>query len=127
MSFRTAVVVHNWMAFALIANFFVGLPFYLFSAANMAYHPEFNIVKLAEASFRPGDVLRLDDVHGEPNPHHINPYHKFNPLQRTLYQILMLLLLPLQFATGLLMWDVKRFSSMIDLVGGCGWWTRCTS
>ena len=55
---------------------------------------------------------------GERNPHHIDPYDKFNPLQRMLYQILMLFLLPLQFATGLLMWDVKRFSGVIDMVGG---------
>src|SRR6185369_6937379 len=51
MSFRNAVVLHNWVGFALIANFFVWLLFYLFSDRNKAYHPEFNIVKLANACF----------------------------------------------------------------------------
>ena len=51
MSFRTAVTVHNWVAFALIANFFLWLLFYLFSERNRAYHPEFNILKQARESF----------------------------------------------------------------------------
>ena len=118
MSFRTAVVVHNWVAFALIANFFIWLLFYLFSDRNKAYQPEFNIVKLFNESFRQAMYYGYGIFRGEPNPHHVDPYYKFNPLQRMLYQILMLFLLPLQFATGLLMWDVKRFSGVIDMVGG---------
>ena len=35
-----------------------------------------------------------------------------------MYQIIMMLLVPLQFFTGLLLWDVKRFSAMVDLFGG---------
>ena len=118
MPFRTAVNVHNWVGFALIANFFVWLLFYLFSERNRAYHPEFDIVKLARLSFAQMKYYGWGMFHGDHNPHRIDPYDKFNPLQRTLYQILMLLLLPLQFATGVLMWDIKRFSAFIELVGG---------
>ena len=118
LSFRTAVVVHNWVGFALIANFFGWLLFYLFSPRNMAYHPEFNIVKLTKASFAQMQYYGWGMFHGERNPHQIDPYHKFNPLQRTLYQILMLLLLPLQFVTGVLLWDVNRFQHAIDMIGG---------
>jgi thiosulfate reductase cytochrome b subunit len=118
MSFRNAVVVHNWVAFALIANFFLWLLFYLFSDKNKAYRPEFNIVKLFNDSFRQAMYYGYGIFRGEPNPHRVDPYYKFNPLQRMLYQILMLFLLPLQFATGILMWDVKRFSTVIDMMGG---------
>jgi thiosulfate reductase cytochrome b subunit len=118
MSFRTAVVVHNWVAFALIANFFIWLVFYLFSDRNKAYHPEFNILKLADQSLKQMLYYGYGMFRGQPNPHHIDPYDKFNPLQRMLYQILMLFLLPLQFATGLMLWDVKRFQPWIDMVGG---------
>jgi thiosulfate reductase cytochrome b subunit len=118
MSFRNAVVVHNWVAFALIANFFLWLLFYLFSDKNKAYQPEFNIVKLFNDSFRQAMYYGYGIFRGEPNPHRVDPYYKFNPLQRMLYQILMLFLLPLQFATGILMWDVKRFSAVIDMMGG---------
>jgi thiosulfate reductase cytochrome b subunit len=34
------------------------------------------------------------------------------------YQIVMLLLVPIQFFTGILMWDVKRFSAVVDFLGG---------
>ena len=118
MSFRTAVVTHNWVAFALIANFFIWLLFYLFSDKNKAYHPEFNIVKLADQSLKQMLYYGYGMFRGEPNPHHFDPYNKFNPLQRMLYQILMLFLLLLQFATGLMLWDVKRFQPYIDMVGG---------
>ncbi len=118
MSFRSAVVVHNWMAFALIGNFFIWLGFYLFSDKNKAYHPEFNLLKFAKASFRQMQYYGYGIFHGERSPHRIDPYDKFNALQRMLYQILMLLLLPMQFATGLLLWDVKRFSGIVDLAGG---------
>ena len=118
MSFRTAVTVHNWVAFALMANFGLWLGFYLFSEKNKAYHPEFNIVKLARESFAQARYYGYGIFRGDPNPHHIDPYHKFNPLQRMLYQILMLFLLPLQFFTGLLLWDVKRFANVVELMGG---------
>jgi thiosulfate reductase cytochrome b subunit len=118
MSFRNAVTVHNWVAFALIGNFLIWLVFYLFSPRNKAYHPEFNIFKLARDSFRQMQYYGWGMFRGEQNPHRIDPYHKFNPLQRSLYQVLMLILLPLQFVTGVLLWDIKRFSDFIDLVGG---------
>jgi thiosulfate reductase cytochrome b subunit len=118
MSFRSAVAVHNWVGFALIANFFIWLVYYLFSSRNQSYHPELNIVKLWNASFAQMKYYGWGMFQGEHNPHRIDPYRKFNPLQRTLYQILMLFLLPLQFATGILMWDIKRFQGFIDLVGG---------
>ena len=49
MSFRTAVVVHNWVAFALIGNFFIWLLFYLFSDKNTRLSPR---VQPAEAGAR---------------------------------------------------------------------------
>ena len=45
VSFRTAVVAHNWIGFVLIANFFVWFFFYLFSDKIRVYHPELNAVK----------------------------------------------------------------------------------
>ena len=51
---------------------------------------------------------------GHPNPHHVSAYHKFNALQSTLYQILMILLVPIQFYTGLLLWDVDRFAGQLS-------------
>src|SRR5450759_4140215 len=42
VSFRTAVSVHNFVGFILIANFCLWLGFYLFSDRIRAYHAELN-------------------------------------------------------------------------------------
>jgi Ni/Fe-hydrogenase b-type cytochrome subunit len=118
LSFRTAVTLHNAAGFALIGNFAIWLVFYLFSDKNRAYHPEFNLLKQARDSFRQMQYYGWGMFRGEHPPFPIDPYAKFNPLQRLLYQILMLALLPMQFFTGLLIWDVKRFSGVIEMLGG---------
>jgi thiosulfate reductase cytochrome b subunit len=55
---------------------------------------------------------------GEPNPHHVSPYAKFNPMQKVMYQIVMMLIVPVQYFTGLLLWNVTRFESWVDFLGG---------
>lgn len=118
MSFRTAVVAHNWIGFVLIANFFIWLGFYLFTDKIKVYHPELSPTKYFKASFRQMEFYGYGIFKGDPNPHHPSVYRKFNALQSMLYQIIMMLLVPLQFFTGLLLWDVNRFSSVVDMFGG---------
>ena len=118
MSFRTAVLVHNWVGFVLIANFFVWLLFYLFSDKIKVYHPDLSPTRHFLASFRQLRFYGYGIFKGEPNPHHISVYHKFNAMQSMAYQVMMLLLVPLQFYTGVLLWDIERFSGMIDALGG---------
>ena len=118
MSFKTAIDVHNWIGFVLIANFFVWLTFYLFSDKIKVYHPELSPMKYFRASFRQMQFYGYGIFRGDPNPHHVSVYRKFNPLQSMMYQIVMMLLLPLLFFTGVLLWDVTRFSSMVEMFGG---------
>ncbi len=116
--FRTAVNVHNWIGFVLIANFFVWLLFYLFSDKIRVYHPELSPMKHFQASFRQALYYGYGIFKGAPNPHHVTVYRKFNSMQSMSYQVIMLLLVPIQFYTGVLLWDVQHFSSMIDTLGG---------
>ncbi|HCE07894.1 MAG TPA: cytochrome B [Oxalobacteraceae bacterium] len=118
MPFRTAVAVHNFVGFVLIGNFCIWLTFYLFSDKNKAYHPELNLLKQSRECFQQLKYYGYGIFKGDPSPHHAGPFDKFNPLQRMLYQVLMLFLLPAQFFTGLLLWDIKRFSGIVDLLGG---------
>ena len=118
MSFRTSVVLHEWIGFVLIGNFFIWLLFYLFSDKIRVYHPELSPMKHFQASFRQAMFYGYGIFKGEPNPHHVSVYEKFNSMQSMSYQVIMLLLVPIQFYTGVLLWDVKRFSGMIDLLGG---------
>ncbi len=118
VSFKTAVDVHNIIGFVLIANFFVWLLFYLFSDKIRVYLPELSPIKHFAASFRQIKFYGYGIFKGQPNPHHVSVYHKFNALQSMTYQIVMLLLVPIQCFTGVLLWDVDRFQSAITLAGG---------
>jgi thiosulfate reductase cytochrome b subunit len=118
MSFRAAVNLHNWTGFLLIANFFIWLLFYLFSDKIKVYHPELSPTKHFRASFRQLQYYGYGIFRGDPNPHHVSAYRKFNPMQSMLYQVIMLLVVPIQFYTGILLWDLKRFSGAVELLGG---------
>ncbi len=118
VSFRTAVVAHNWIGVVLIANFFVWFFFYLFSDKIRVYHPELNAVKQFHAAVRQLIYYGYGIFKGDPNPHHVSAYRKFNPLQSMTYQIIMLLVLPIQFITGILLWNLTRFSGIVAFFGG---------
>jgi thiosulfate reductase cytochrome b subunit len=118
LSFKTAVVLHNWIGFVLIANFFVWLGFYLFTDKIKVYHPELSPTKYFKASFRQMQFYGYGIFRGDPNPHHVSAYRKFNPLQSMMYQIVMMILVPIQFFTGVLLWNVTRFSSTVEALGG---------
>jgi Ni/Fe-hydrogenase b-type cytochrome subunit len=118
LSFRNAVVIHNWIGFVLIANFFIWLGFYLFTDKIRVYHPELSPARYFRASFRQLRFYGYGIFRGDPNPHHPSAYKKFNPLQSMMYQIIMMMLVPLQFFTGVLLWDVTRFASTVEALGG---------
>jgi len=118
MSFETAVKTHNWVAFAVIANYFVWLGFYLFSDKITVYHPELNPRKFFDKAFKQMMYYGYGIFRGHKSPHKVVPHDKFNPMQSITYQIIMLLVVPVQFITGLMMWDVKRFEVPIAMLGG---------
>jgi len=118
VSFRTTVIVHNWVGFVLIANFFVWLLFYVFSDRITVYLPEMNLMKLYRGSMAQALYYGYGIFKGAPSPHHLSIYRKFNPLQSLTYQIVMLLLVPIQAFTGVLLWDLTRFSRIVDFLGG---------
>jgi thiosulfate reductase cytochrome b subunit len=118
ISFKAAVNLHNWIGFALIANFFIWLLFYLFTDKIKVYHPELSPTAYFKRSFAQMKYYGYGIFRGEPNPHHVGVYRKFNPLQSMMYQIVMMILVPLQFATGVLLWDLARFGAVVDKLGG---------
>lgn len=118
MSYASAVKVHNWTGFALIANYFVWLLFYLFTDKISVYHPELDARKYFRNSFRQIVYYGYGIFRGQPNPHHATAYAKFNALQAITYQIVMIWLVPIQFYTGVLLWDLERFAGSVAFFGG---------
>lgn len=119
ISFKNAVTLHNATAVVLIANFvFLWLLFYLMSDRIQAYLPELNPRKHFIGSLKQAYYYGYGIFRGEPNPFHLSIYHKFNPLQSMTYQVVVMLLLPIQIYTGILLWDVNRFSAQVNFFGG---------
>lgn len=118
MSFKTAVSVHNWVGWLLVVNYFIWLLYYLFTDKIRVYLPEMSPLKHFRDSFRQAKFYGYGIFKGDPNPHHVSAYHKFNALQSMAYQIIMQLLVPLQLVTGILLWDLHRFAGAVDFFGG---------
>jgi len=118
MPFNLAVQLHNWIGFALIGTYFIWLLFYLFTDKIKVYHPELNPAKYFRDSLRQAMFYGYGIFKGQTNPHHVSAYHKFNALQSIAYQNIMILLVPIQFYTGLLLWDVSGFAGSVELFGG---------
>jgi thiosulfate reductase cytochrome b subunit len=118
ISFRTAVGIHNWSGFVVIASFFLWLGFYLCSDRITVYHTEpdpkkFFLDTLRQAMFYGTGIFKR-----AADPFRVSIHHKFNPLQSMTYQVVMLIVLPVQIATGLLLWNLVGFAGIVGLLGG---------
>lgn len=118
INFRAAVLTHNFTGFALGAIYLVWLVFYVVSDKKKAYHPILNPMQYFRETIAQVRYYGYGIFRGDPDPFHVNPYHKFNPLQLLTYQVIMLIMLPLQFYTGLMLWDVQTFAGPIAALGG---------
>ena len=118
MSFEAAVKLHNWVGFTVIGNYFIWLGFYLFSDKISNYHPVLDARTFIRNYFLQLRYYTYGIFTGAHNPHQVQPYDKFNPLQRMTYQLVMLIAVPIQFMTGLMMWNVKGFQGWIEMMGG---------
>ncbi len=118
MTFEAAVKLHNWVGFIVIGNYFLWLGYYLFSDRITNYHPVLDAKSFIRNFFRQARYYGYGIFKGERSPHRVQPYDKFNPMQRLTYQLIMLVAAPISFITGIMLWDIKRFQSWIEFVGG---------
>lgn len=118
MSFETAVHLHNWVGFAVIATWFLWFFYYLTSDKITNYHPDLDAANFFERYFRQIQYYSSGIFKGDKRPHDVHPHDKFNPMQKLTYQFVMFITAPITFFTGLMMWDVARFQGLINLVGG---------
>jgi thiosulfate reductase cytochrome b subunit len=88
------------------------------SDRTRVYLPELNPQKHLLGSLRQVCYYGYGIFKGDPNPFHVSIYRKFNQLQSMLYQVVMMLVLPIQFYTGILLWNVNRFSAQVNFFGG---------
>jgi thiosulfate reductase cytochrome b subunit len=116
-TFKTAVEIHNFFGFIVVLGFFVWLAYYVLTGKIRMYVP-LNLKKFLTGALKQARYYGYGLFIGEENPHHATADNKFNPLQQAAYFMIMLLLMPLQLISGVLLWDIKMFANWIGLLGG---------
>jgi thiosulfate reductase cytochrome b subunit len=118
-SFETAVDIHSWTGFILIANYCIWLFYYILSGNIKIYIPPLHHpVEFAKKALRQAKFYGFGIMVGDENPHHSTFDHKFNPMQQVSYLMIMAALIPVQIITGLFLWDPKLFEPAVNLIGG---------
>jgi formate dehydrogenase gamma subunit len=118
-SFETAVEIHSWTGFILLANYFIWLVYYILTFQIKIYIPPVHHpIAFLKKSARQAKFYGLGIMVGDDNPHHPSPEEKFNPMQQISYLMIMVLLIPVQIVTGLFLWDPHLFSPLVNLIGG---------
>lgn len=116
VSFLTAVRIHNVLGWLLVANALLGLFYYTTTGSIRQYLPvprEFVSLAIQQAVFYLRGMFR-----GATHPLEKTPERRLNPLQQVTYLVILNVLLPLQLATGLLMWSGQRWPAAVSAAGG---------
>ena len=116
MTLPNAITLHNYVGFAVIANYFIWLTYYLASGNVKIYIPDPR--NLAALAVKQVQYYGYGIFAGKPNPHIMTPDNKFNPLQQQAYLAIMFVFLPAQMMSGLFLWKVKGYEEYINLLGG---------
>jgi thiosulfate reductase cytochrome b subunit len=118
-SFETAVDIHSWLGFILLANYFIWLIYYFLTGNIKIYIPPLHHpIEFAKKALRQAIFYGWGIMVGDENPHHSTFDHKFNPMQQVSYLMIMGALIPIQIITGLFLWNPDLFGPVINLIGG---------
>jgi thiosulfate reductase cytochrome b subunit len=116
LGFETAVMMHRTLGFLLIANTAAGILYQLVSGQIRQYFSSSQ--DFLPLAVRLGRHYLWDIFHDRPHPFKKSRDMKLNPLQRVIYLATLSLLLPIQAATGLLLWGAQRWPDTVGAVGG---------
>jgi len=117
-TYKTAIRLHNTAGFVVSASYLLWFSYYLFVSKTLAklYIPTLDDIR--KGIFRQALFYFFNYFMGRPNPHHSTPENKFNPLQKTVYLVIMIVLLPLVILSGFLLMYVTPLRDIIYYVGG---------
>jgi len=116
LGFETSVMMHRTLGFLLIANAVAGLLYQLVSGQVRQYFSSSH--DFLPLAVRLGRHYLWDIFHGRPHPFKKSRDSRLNPLQRMVYVATLSLLLPIQAATGLLLWGAQLWPDTVGSVGG---------
>ena len=114
--FARATTVHEALAVFTIANAFLSLFYHLATGAIRQFIPrprDFFSLAIAQVVYYTRGIFA-----GAPHPFAHQVGSKLNVLQQVTYLGVLNLVLPLQVATGILMWKAQEWAGLVDRLGG---------
>lgn len=118
-NFKAAVRVHNAAGIVVAISFAMWFVYYAFVARSLikTYVP--TVSDISRGMIRQALYYFFYFFTGnKPNPHHQTPENKFNPLQKSAYMAVMLILTPMVIITGLFMMNAEPLRNFVQVVGG---------
>jgi thiosulfate reductase cytochrome b subunit len=116
LGFARATTIHEALALFTIANAFLSLFYHLATGAIRQFVPrprDFFSLAIAQVAYYTRGIFS-----GAPHPFAHEPGSKLNVLQQVTYLGVLNLVLPLQVATGVLMWKAQEWAALVDRLGG---------
>ncbi len=116
-SFKTAVAIHNFCGFLVLGDYCLWLGYYVITGKLIKLYvpPKTDITKglPQQAAFYLYKYFK-----GEEPPFQPCADEKFNSLQKCAYCFIMFVLVPLQIATGVMLYNIRFFKPVMDVFGG---------
>jgi len=116
LGFARATWLHEALALFTIANAFLSLFYHLATGAIRQFFPQprdFFSLAIAQVAYYTRGIFS-----GAPHPFVHEPGRKLNVLQQVTYLVVLNLVLPLQVATGILMWKAQAWAGLVNRLGG---------
>lgn len=117
-TYKAAIRLHNTAGVTVSISFTLWLFYYIVVSGTLIKQYVPTIEDLKHGMFRQAFFYFFAYFLGRPNPHHSMPDHKFNPLQKMAYLVIMLILLPLVIFSGVLLMYVAPLREVIMVLGG---------
>lgn len=115
-SFRGVVTIHNVIAVILVINALLSVFYHVSTERIQEYIPRpygFFDDAIVQAKYYISGIFK-----GESHPFEKTPSSRMNPIQKATYFGILMVLLPLQILTGLLMWSAQKFPAFVNWLGG---------
>ncbi len=117
-SYRAAIELHNAAGIVVSISFCLWLIYYLVIARSLTrlYVPTVDDIR--HGLVRQSLFYFFNFFRGKANPHHTTPDDKFNPLQKSAYLVIMMVLVPLVIVSGILLLNIGPLRELVLLLGG---------
>lgn len=117
-SYRAAIRLHDTAGIVVSISFLLWLGYYLVMTHKMGQLYVPTARDLREGILRQAKYYFISYFGGGENPHRVSPDDKFNPMQKSAYLAIMMVLVPLVIVSGLLLMNLAPMRALVMFIGG---------